>query len=654
MPLVKMAKVLIVCHRSQAADLLEAVQQAGIVEILDAQRAMLSKQWPELQAEGRRPRDMEETHNRLERAVGFLRPYEKEKRTSLFQPLVPVGQQRYTEVVSGRDALELLDQTEQVSSGMDRLANECEALQATLEMLSPWQGLETPVEEIGRLHRVTCWTGLIPAQYVGQAGEKVTELGATLQMIGAAGNRQACLIVALNERAEEVQKALRSVEFEAVSFEGMQGTVSELIAEHSQRLSAARQELEQQKAKAVSLSGDLLKLEILDDHYRNVLSRETIRGGAPATGQTVFLEGWVRSEDYGKLQTIVGRFDAASVGQIDVAEGEEKPVEIENSQKARPFEVITRLYGMPHPTDVDPTPFLAPFFALFFGICLTDAAYGLVTIAFMWWLLKKVKGDVKFFKMMLVCSVMTVIAGALTGGWCGDTIQVFLPQLNGFRNALMWFDPLESPMHFFYISLILGYLQIIFGIAVAFWHKWKQGSQREAIYDHATWFVWLNSLTIFGLAKAGLLPAFVGTIFGYFAIVPAIGILLFSEREGNWGVRIGMGFYNVFSTVFYVGDVLSYIRLMALGMVTAGFGMAINSIVKQVMDMGIIGWIMGAVIFIGGHVFNIANSSLSAFVHSMRLQFVEFFTKFLQGGGRDFAPLRKEYKHIQVDPSSTD
>jgi V/A-type H+-transporting ATPase subunit I len=218
----------------------------------------------------------------------------------------------------------------------------------------------------------------------------------------------------------------------------------------------------------------------------------------------------------------------------------------------------------------------------------------------------------------------------------------------------MWFDPLLSPMHFFYISLALGYLQIIFGIGLAFWHKWSRGDKREAIYDHGTWFIWLNSLMIFGLAKAGLLPAFVGTLFGLVAIVPAIGIVLFSEREGGWGARIGMGCYNVFSTVFYVGDVLSYIRLMALGMVTAGFGMAINSIVKQVMDMGIIGYILGAVIFIGGHVFNIANSCLSAFVHSMRLQFVEFFTKFLQGGGRDFAPLRKEYKHIQVDPSSTD
>ena len=134
----------------------------------------------------------------------------------------------------------------------------------------------------------------------------------------------------------------------------------------------------------------------------------------------------------------------------------------------------------------------------------------------------------------------------------------------------------------------------------------------------------------------------------YVAILPAVTILLFSEREGGWGNRIGMGFYNIFSTVFYVGDVLSYIRLMALGMVTAGFGMAINEIVRQVMAGGVIGWIAGAVIFIGGHLFNIANSALGSFVHSMRLQFVEFFTKFLIGGGREFDPLEKTYNYISI------
>lgn len=647
----KMAKVLIVCHRSEASDLLEAVQQAGIVEILDAERAVISKQSPDLKSDGGRPRNLEDTHNRLERAVKFLASYNKEKR-SLFEPLRPIEQSRYADVVSGPEALELLDQVEHTQSEMDRLASDIESFQATLDMLIPWLELETPVEEIGQLSQAKCWTGLIPTQQTEQARQKIAELGAIVQVVGVANNRNACMIVALNEQAEDVQKALRTTEFEAASFEGMTGTVGALLSEYTERHAQARQQLQEQGAAAVTQSQQLVKLEILYDHYHNLVSRETARGGAPATEQTVILEGWVREKDYALLEAIVGRFGASSVGRTEVAEGEEKPVEIENTHSVRPFEAITRLYGMPHTTDVDPTVFLAPFFALFFGICLTDAAYGIVMIGFMWWLLKKIKGDAKFIQMMLICSATTIVAGALTGGWCGNAIQVFVPQLNGLRDRLMWFDPLEKPMHFFNISLALGYLQIIFGIGVAFWHKLRRGETAAAIFDHLSWLIWLNSLAVFGLAKAGVFGekfAWLGTLAGAIAIVPALMIVLFSEREGGWGARIGMGCYNVFSTVFYVGDVLSYIRLMALGMVTAGFGMAINTIVKQVMEMGVLGWIMGAVIFIGGHVFNIANSCLSAFVHSMRLQFVEFFTKFLQGGGKQFEPLRKEYKHIQVD-----
>ena len=511
MAIVKMAKVLVVSHRSEASDLLEALQQAGIVEILDAERAAISKQSSELQAEGGRPRDLEETHNRLERAIKFLGPYNQEKR-SLFAPLQPIERSRYTDVVAGPEALGLLDEAEKAQSEMDRLATEGESLQAMLDMLGPWVSLGIAVEEIGQLSQARCWTGMIPSQHIDPAQQKLAELGAVVQMVGTAGGKSACLIVALNEIAEDVQKALRTTEFEAVSFEGMTGTVSALIAEHRERLDRARARRAEQEARAVALSEHLLKLKILYDHYHNLVSRETARGSAPATEQAVIFEGWVKDKDYPELAAIVGRFSASSVGRTEIAEGEEKPVEIENTHRVQPFEVITRLYGMPHTSDVDPTVFLAPFFALFFGICLTDAAYGIVMIGFMWWLLKKIKGDAKFVKMMLICSVTTIVAGALTGGWCGDAIQIFFPKLNGFRNALMWFDPLKKPMHFFNISLALGYLQIVFGIGVAFWHKWKRGCKRDAIYDHGTWLVWLNSLAIFGLAKAGLLPAFLGTL----------------------------------------------------------------------------------------------------------------------------------------------
>lgn len=162
----------------------------------------------------------------------------------------------------------------------------------------------------------------------------------------------------------------------------------------------------------------------------------------------------------------------------------------------------------------------------------------------------------------------------------------------------------------------------------------------------------LNSLVLFALGKAGILGASspaIGTFFGRLALLPAGMILLFSERQGGWGGRIGMGTYNLFSTIFYVGDVLSYLRLMALGMVTAGIAMAVNVIAKIAFDIPYgIGVIAMILVLVGGHGFNLAMSGLGAFVHTLRLQYVEFFPKFFVGGGKQFEPLNKEYKHIYI------
>ncbi|MHC5138154.1 MAG: V-type ATP synthase subunit I [Planctomycetota bacterium] len=651
MAVAPMQKVMIVAHRSQTVDLLQALQKSGIVQVLDAERAMVTKEWPELMVESKRHRSLEEIIDRLGSALDFIKPYAPKDETSMFAPLIQVDASTYDTVVSGQDTITCLGEIEQVKGQIEKLAAEAENQNALLVKLTPWKVLSVPVEELHTLSSSTTFIGQIGDQHFEQACEKLTELGAAVEKVDSANRMQACIVICLNQNAGDVQKALRSVEFEAASFEGLSGAVSENITSVQDRLNEIQKEQVLLLQQISDLAANKLNLQILFDHYQNLHDRINAESSAPATDHVIFLEGWVRRRDYEKLGKLVHEFDAADLAVIEPAKDEEVPVEIDNGPLAEPFESVTRLYGMPAVSDVDPTVFLAPFFALFFGICLTDAAYGLVMIGFLWWLLRKIKGDKKFVMMMIFCSISTVVAGALTGGWCGDTIQQFIPQLAGFRNALMWFDPLEKPMYFFNISLGLGYLQIITGIFIGFIHKFRRGEKAAAVFDHLSWFIWLNSLAVFGLAKAGLFGesfAWLGTVAGVAAIIPALMIILFSEREGGWGARIGMGLYNVFSTVFYVGDVLSYIRLMALGMVTAGFGMAINEIVKSVMEMGIFGYILGAVIFVGGHVFNIANSALSAFVHSMRLQFVEFFTKFLAGGGKQFDPLRQSYRYIDV------
>lgn len=255
--------------------------------------------------------------------------------------------------------------------------------------------------------------------------------------------------------------------------------------------------------------------------------------------------------------------------------------------------------------------------------------------------------------MFVTCAASTVIAGALTGSWFADSVQMLLGEkvlwLDNLRTSIMLFDPLKEPLKFFMISLTLGYIQILVGLVIAFLNNIKHKDYASAIFEQLTWIIFLNSLLLYGLSKGGILPTVLAKLFGILAIVQVILIFFFTERKSGVAGRIGGGVFAVFGTVFYFGDILSYVRLMALGMVTAGLGMAVNILVKLVMDLPYIGFIFGAVLFVGGHLFNLAMSTLSSFVHSLRLQFVEFFPKFLVGGGKDFKPLQEKYQYITLN-----
>ncbi|UCG58431.1 MAG: V-type ATP synthase subunit I [Phycisphaerales bacterium] len=651
MAIAQMAKVIIVCHRTQVSELLEVLQGEGICHILNAEEAVVSRDMPELAPGNDRPRDIETLINRLQKSIAFLKDYAKGAKglASVLSPRTVVDEESYDKVVSDEEILKIIDRSERLEASMDKTRGEIESLHGILDMLRPWASLETPVEELGRLHRSICWAGLIPSQQFEQAQEKIAELGGAVQHIGTSNNKDACLIVALNESAEETQKLLRSVEFEMVSFESMTGTVAELIAENELQLERTEKQLQGLLDEASALSKNLLSIEILHDHYSNLLEREQTRDTAPATEHTVLLEGWVKKGDYARLEKAVSQFGAVSLTKVEPAEDEEIPVEIENKNAIKPFEVITRLYGMPKHFEVDPTAFLAPFFAIFFGLCLTDAGYGLVIIAMMVFMIKKMQGDKKLMWMLGICAGATVVAGALTGGWFGDGIQKFIPALAPVREKMMWFDPLEKPMTFFIMALVLGYIQIMAGLAIGFFHYLKRKDYITAVCDYLTWLVMLNALVLFLAGKFGALAPAIGRVSGFLAPLPAATILTYSHRQGRWGGRIGMGLYNLFSTIFYLGDVLSYLRLMALGMVTAGLAMAINVITEIVgrIPYGI-GVVAMIIVFVGGHLFNLAINALGAFVHTLRLQYVEFFPKFLLGGGRQFEPLSKKYKHIYI------
>ena len=655
MAIVPMEKILIVAHRSQAGDLLEALQDAGLVQLLPADQAMVSKEWPELQVDFRRPKELEELVGRLEKAIAFLESHAKGPApTSLFAPQIEIDASTYSSILSGRQAMNLLEETEAVHKQLDRLETELEQTEEQLERLLPWRNLLCRLEELTSFRTVQALIGLIASQNVPAveaALAELTELPATIEIIGESEGRKACVIFCLAETSGEVQKILRNAEFEPARLEGLKGTPAELIEQCRRRQEELKKEIGRLKEKAAELAERRLELKVLFDYYSNLLKRKTAQLQSPATEQTLFLEGWVKRKDYPRLEEIVHRFDGCDVTILIPCEGEEPPVEIENPPVVRPFETITRLYGMPAPTSVDPTVFLAPFFAIFFGLCLADAGYGLILMVVLGWILKKMRGPKAAFQMLFLCGFTTLAAGIITGGWFGDAITSLLGPdtfLERLRVRLMLFDPMSQPMVFFVLSLILGYVQIQVGLFIALIHNLRKRDFAAAIVDQGCWIVMLNCLACLGLAKGGILPATLAKPMGLAALVPAAGIFLFSGRGLGMGGRVGIGLFQLFSTVFYLSDILSYARLMALGMVGSGFGLAINVLVKLVMDVPWVGWLLGALVFVVGHLFNLGMSMLGAFVHSLRLQFVEFFPKFLTGGGQEFRPLRKEFKHIAV------
>jgi len=653
MAISQMAKVLIVTHRTEASGLLEALQGEGICQVLNAEEAIVSRDWPELAGVAQRPKGIEELLGQLAKSILFLKAYAAPQKAlaSIFSPRAIINEQSYKKIVSDREILKVIDQCEEVEARIEKAKGEIENLCGTVEMLRPWEALETAVEEIGELRQTTSFAGLIPITQIEQVEQRIGELGGAVELVGTTGSKCSCVIVCLKACINEVQKLLRSAEFEPVNFESMTGTAGKLISEHSENLRRTRELLHAQYEKAGVLAENLLALEILHDHYTNLLNREQTKGAAPATVQTIILEGWVKEKDYTRLEKIVRGFGASSLNRIASAEGEDVPVEIENKNIIQPFELITRLYGMPLPSGVDPTIFLAPFFALFFGICLGDAGYGLVMVAATALLIKKMQGDKKLVWMLGVCSVFTILVGALTGSWFGDAAQQFIPALEPARKKIMWFDPLEKSGVIFFLkaTLVLGYIQLMSGLVIAMGHNLKRKNYMAAIFEQLTWLVMLNSIVIFGLSKFGMVPAGVGKFFGWLAPIPAVLIVLLSCREGSWGARLGFGAYNLFSSIFYLGDVLSYLRLMALGMVSTGLAISMNLMSKMALKIPYgIGIVVAIIVFVLGHGFTLVLSALGAFVHTMRLQFVEFFPKFLVGGGRSFEPLRKEYKYVYI------
>lgn len=355
-------------------------------------------------------------------------------------------------------------------------------------------------------------------------------------------------------------------------------------------------------------------------------------GEAPAEGTLKLIEAWSPVADRAAVEAFAQSQEVIYTSQDAVIE-DNPPIKLKNHFFARLYEPIGALYMLPRYNELDMTPFFAPFFMIFFGMCFGDAGYGLLFIVAVLAMWKKIPAKFKDFGWLAIflCSA-AVVFGTLTGNFFGIELAK-IPALVSFKKMFL------NPNDIFYLSIAIGAVQVLFGQTLRIFNRAKRGGSFVYGLSSLGWVLLFVTSIVAGFGLAG--DSFTFESMAYLAIVGAAGVLIlfFNSPKKNPFINLGSGLYSVYEMATgVIGDLISYVRLFAIGLAGTVIAQVFNELsIGLSGDIPVLSWVMMGVILIIGHGLNIFVSALGAFVHPVRLTFVEFYKNAeFDGGGRAF------------------
>ncbi len=641
-----MMKVQILGHSAVGEEVKSYLKEAGVVEITDVS---IEEETPPAEKEDLR--DIESRLEQAESAIEFFGGYIEQP--SFFQKI-----SKGPLYVSGEE-LERLSR----EISIEEVYNDCCRLQGTIRSmrdlladsdelvssLTPWKDLDVPLQDLATDgYNVQFWTvqDKIADRNIGKFREDF-ELCDCSEFHRENG-KSYIVVIAASELYSELIEAMKELGAHHHSFGHLEGTPAEIIGMQGKLCEGYRKNIAEAEDEARRLASKRDELCLLADHYRERIGLLSAEDRFYYTDSTFILEGWVRALDRPGLENGLSEtFDEIETSFRDPSDGENPPISLENGPAAKPYEFVTSLYGRPVYREVDPTPLLAPFFILFFAMCLTDAGYGLSLAALTSFIIIKFKpsgGAGLLMKVLFMGGLITSGVGIVAGGIFGINAGAFPAWLQNF----VFIDPLREPMKMLNISFLMGLVHMIFGMGVRLTADIRARLISDAIFDDLTWMLFLIVLAPLGYTGIlnGTLPAGVMVVSKWGAVGLAAVIFLTGGRKQKSPVKKALsGLVKFYDVIGYFGDVLSYARLLALGLATSAIAIAVNDIAAMVKGMPFYtGYIAMVLILAGGHAFNLAVNTLGAFVHAGRLQYLEFFSKFFTGGGREFRPFKSERK----------
>jgi V/A-type H+-transporting ATPase subunit I len=396
-------------------------------------------------------------------------------------------------------------------------------------------------------------------------------------------------------------------------------------------------------------------LQMADDRFNWDVSKLDAQKTITQTTFFSIIKVWVKNDDIKKLKNALKKISPKIfVTTIRATPKQRPPIAIENNSFFRPFESVTNLYGMPKYNEIDPTAYLAPFFIVFFALCLTDAGYGIILTIVSFAAIKifKIpKENQRLFKLMGYGGIITIIVGALFGGWFGiDANSLQDGALKSFINFFRIIDPINEILKFMIISFALGIAQLWFAQIVKIIVSLKNHNKASALCGIAWTFFFLTGIVLV-IARV-LNQAALTRIMLYFMLGTVFVLLVTESLEvKNIIAKPFIGIIKIIQGLIGImANTLSYSRLVALGLATGVIAFIFNTIAGIFRDLiPYVGWVVWVLMVVGGHIFNLGINALGAFIHSARLQFVEFFPNFMEGGGERFTPFKRHSKYFNIE-----
>jgi V/A-type H+/Na+-transporting ATPase subunit I len=526
-----------------------------------------------------------------------------------------------------------------------------------LGLLTPWSSLPVDFGEAAQWKRISLITGSISSQGL----ERVTRLLSNhdspiaVDTLSETKNAVKAVVACQRVQIDDVRAALVSEGFIEQDLSNVGGTVAAFVDHLNEEQRVVHDRMEALRLEVASHLARRQEIVVYREYLLNERKRLEASSELTRTEHCSVVTGYVRETDIKSLEMLCSGLGGIVCMTGDSTEGDATPVSITNNKWLRPLEILINMFGFPAYSSFDPTAYLAIPFLLFFGLCLGDVLYGAIQIGICFYFMRKYRRSmgVRNFMMVFVYGgVAAMVAGALTGSWGGDLISAtYLGAGNPiarFVSTLTLINPLQAAFQFLVIVWIIGAINQLYGVGLAILKAAKRHDYATIVYDCVGWLLFLPAISAL---------LFIGTKWGSafrigYLIALVIGLVLLllgGARQSKGGAKVLTAIVNLYGIQSsygvgsFVGDVLSYSRLLALGLTTAILASAFNMI-AALIKMPAAGFfvnllvrvVFGGVILLFGHMLNYFMGAMGAFIHAARLILLEFFGRFYEGGAPRF------------------